>query len=47
MRNYINHNEIYLYVNIYEIESRKKIQKCLKAVSEKKNKEQQNTYCIC
>ena len=34
MQKYINQNEIYLYVNIYEIELRKKIEKCLKAVSE-------------
>ena len=25
MQNYINHNKIYLYVNIYEIELRKKL----------------------
>ena len=39
MQNYNNHNEVYLYVNIYEIELRKKIQKCLKAVSEIKKQE--------
>ena len=46
MQNYINHDEIYLYVDIYEIELRK-IEKSLKAVLEIKNKRKQNQCYIC
>ena len=44
MQNYINHNEIYLYVNIYEIESRKKRKMFEGSFRDKKKKKQNHCY---